>query len=151
MRAAVRRTYGSPEDVLDVREIGRPEPAADELLVRVHSASVNPFDWHVVTGVPYIGRIQGGLRRPKEERSGIDFAGMVEAVGKDVTQFQSGEDVFGGRDGAFAEYVCVPEERAVVTKPADVTFEHAATVPIAAVTALQACVTRADSSRGRRS
>jgi NADPH:quinone reductase-like Zn-dependent oxidoreductase len=137
MRAAVRDTYGSIDDVLELRAIERPEAADDELLVRVRTASVNPFDWHMATGTPYIARIQSGLRQPKDARMGIDFAGTVEAVGKDVTQFQPGDEVFGGRDGAFAEYVCVREERAVVPKPANVTFEQAASIPIAAVTALQ--------------
>ncbi len=136
MKAAVRDRFGSP-DVVELREIEKPTPADDEVLVRVRAASVNPADWYSVTGTPYVGRPQMGLLKPKSNRLGVDFAGQVEAVGKDVTQFRPGDEVFGGRDGAFAEYVCVREERAVVPKPANVTFEQAAAVPIAAITALQ--------------
>ncbi|MBM2822357.1 MAG: NAD(P)-dependent alcohol dehydrogenase, partial [Thermoleophilia bacterium] len=136
MKAAVRDRYGSP-DVVELREIEKPVPADDEVLVRVRAASVNPADWYGVTGRPYVGRAAMGLRKPKSNRLGVDFAGTVEAVGKDVTQFRPGDEVFGGRDGAFAEYVCVREERAVVPKPANVTFEEAAAVPVAALTALQ--------------
>jgi len=136
MRAVIRTSFGSP-DVLEIQEIEKPVPADDELLVRVHAASVNPADWYGMTGTPYVGRVEMGLRKPKSERLGVDFAGTVEAVGKDVTQFRPGDEVFGGRNGAFAEYVCVREDRAVVSKPANVTFEEAAAVPIAAITALQ--------------
>ena len=136
MKAAVRDRFGSP-DVVELREIEKPTPADDEVLVRVRAASVSPADWYSVTGRPYVGRPQMGLLKPKSNRLGVDFAGQVEAVGKDVTQFRPGDEVFGGRDGAFAEYVCVREERAVVPKPANVTFEQAAAVPIAAITALQ--------------
>ncbi|MEX2420845.1 MAG: alcohol dehydrogenase catalytic domain-containing protein, partial [Actinomycetota bacterium] len=106
MKAAVRDRFGSP-DVVELREIEKPTPADDEVLVRVRAASVNPADWYGVTGRPYVGRVAMGLRKPKSERLGVDFAGTVEAVGKDVTQFRPGDEVFGGRDGAFAEYVCV--------------------------------------------
>ena len=136
MKAAVRDRYGSP-DVVELREIDRPVAADDDVLVRVRAASVNPADWYGVTGTPYVGRAQMGLRRPKEQRLGVDFAGTVEAVGKDVTQFRPGDEVFGGKTGAFAEYVCVREDRAVVPKPADVTFEQAAAVGVAGLTALQ--------------
>jgi NADPH:quinone reductase-like Zn-dependent oxidoreductase len=136
MRAAVRDRFGSP-DVIELRDIEKPTPADDEVLVRVRAASVNPADWYGVTGRPYVGRPAMGLLRPRSNRLGVDFAGTVDAVGKDVTQFRPGDEVFGGRDGAFAEYVCVREERAVVPKPANVTFEQAAAVPIAALTALQ--------------
>ncbi len=136
MKAAVRDRYGSP-DVVELREIDRPVADDDDVLVRVRAASVNPADWYGVTGTPYVGRAQMGLRRPKEQRLGVDFAGTVEAVGKDVTQFRPGDEVFGGKTGAFAEYVCVREERAVVPKPADVTFEQAAAVGVAGLTALQ--------------
>jgi NADPH:quinone reductase-like Zn-dependent oxidoreductase len=94
-------------------------------------------DWHTLTGDPYIARLQAGLRKPKSGALGVDYAGTVEAVGADVTRFQPGDEVFGGKNGAFAEYVCVREERAVVPKPANVTFEQAAAVPVAALTALQ--------------
>jgi len=137
MRAAVRDRFGSP-DVVELREIEKPTPADDEVLVRVRATSVNPADWYGVTGRPYVGRPAMGLLKPRSNRLGVDFSGTVEAVGKDVTQFRPGDEVFGGRDGAFAEYLCVREERAVVPKPANVTFEQAAAVPIAALTALQA-------------
>jgi len=136
MKAAVRDRFGSP-DVVELREIEKPTPADDEVLVRVRAASVNPADWYGVTGRPYVGRPAMGLLKPRSNRLGVDFAGTVDAVGEDVTQFRPGDDVFGGRTGAFAEYVCVREERAVVPKPANVTFEQAAAVPVAALTALQ--------------
>jgi len=136
MKAAVRDRYGSP-DVVEVREIDKPVPADDEVLVRVHAASLNLADWYEVTGRPYVGRAQMGLRKPKSERLGVDYAGMVEAIGRDVTEFRPGDEVFGGRNGAYAEYVCAREDRAIVPKPANVTFEQAAAVPVAAITALQ--------------
>jgi NADPH:quinone reductase-like Zn-dependent oxidoreductase len=137
MRAAVRERFGAPEDVVELREVAKPVPADDEVLVRVRAASLNMADWYDVTGRPYVGRVQMGLRRPRDERLGVDFSGRVEAVGKDVRQFRPGDAVFGARNGAFADYVCVREERAIVPKPADVTFEEAAAVPVAATTALQ--------------
>jgi NADPH:quinone reductase-like Zn-dependent oxidoreductase len=137
MQGVVRERYGPP-DVLEIREIDKPATADNEVLVRVQAASVNPLDWHMLTGVPYIARLAAGLRQPKTRLVGTDFAGTVEAVGKDVKQFRPGDAVFGARSGALAEYVCVPEERAIVEKPANVTFEEAAAVPVAAVTALQA-------------
>jgi NADPH:quinone reductase-like Zn-dependent oxidoreductase len=137
VRAAVRDRFGTPTDVVEVREVDTPVPADDEVLVHVRATSVNIADWYAVTGRPWIARPQTGLRKPKSNRLGVDFAGTVEAVGKDVTQFRPGDDVFGGRDGAFAEYVCVREERAVVPKPTGVTFQQAAAVPVAALTALQ--------------
>jgi NADPH:quinone reductase-like Zn-dependent oxidoreductase len=136
MRAAMRDRYGSP-DVVEVREIDKPVPADDEVLVRVHAAALNLADWYEVTGRPYVGRAQVGLRKPKDNRLGVDYAGTVEAIGKNVTEFRPGDEVFGGRNGAHAEYVCAREDRAIVRKPANVTFEQAAAVPIAAITALQ--------------
>jgi NADPH:quinone reductase-like Zn-dependent oxidoreductase len=136
MKAAVRDRFGPP-DVVELREIEKPTPADDEVLVRIRAASVNPADWYGITGTPWVGRPQMGFLKPRSSRLGVDFAGTVEAVGKEVTQFRPGDEVFGGRDGAFAEYVCVREERAVVPKPANVTFEEAAAVPVAALTALQ--------------
>jgi NADPH:quinone reductase-like Zn-dependent oxidoreductase len=136
MKAAVRDKYGSP-DIVELREIEKPSPADDEVLVRIRAASVNPADWYSATGTPYVGRTAMGLRKPKSNRLGVDFAGEVEAVGKDVAQFRPGDEVFGGRDGAFAHYVCVREGRAVVPKPTNVTFEEAAAMPVAALTALQ--------------
>jgi NADPH:quinone reductase-like Zn-dependent oxidoreductase len=136
MKAAVRDRYCSPAGV-ELREVDTPVAADDEVLVRVRATSLNAADWYSVAGRPYFGRMEMGLLKPKSDRLGVDFAGQVEAVGKDVTQFQSGDEVFGGRNGAFAEYVCVREERSVVPKPANVTFEEAAAVPVAALTALQ--------------
>jgi NADPH:quinone reductase-like Zn-dependent oxidoreductase len=137
MKAIIYCDYGPAN--LKFQDIEKPAPADDQLLVRVHSASVNPLDWHYVEGTPYLMRaLATGLRKPKETQLGVDFAGTVEAVGKNVTRFKPGDEVFGGRTGAFAQYVCVRESRAVALKPANVTFEQAASVPIAGVTALQA-------------
>ena len=136
MRAFVYEQYGPP-DVLQLREVEKPVPAEDELLVRVHAASVNPFDWHMLTGTPYMVRMQAGLRGPKDGRLGVDYAGTVEAVGTGVTRFEPGDEVFGGRSGAFGEYVTPREAGAVAKKPANVSFEQAATVGIAGLTALQ--------------
>lgn len=136
MKAVVCNAYGSPM-VLELREVGKPEPADDEVLVRVRAASVNPADWYGMAGRPYAVRVMTGLLKPKSDRLGIDFSGTVEAVGRDVTHVRPGDDVFGARAGALAEYVCVREERAIVPKPASLTFEEAAAVPLAAITALQ--------------
>ena len=136
MKAIVYCDYGLPN--LKLQEIEKPAPADDQLLVKVRAASVNPLDWHFIEGTPYIMRALGvGLRKPADTRLGVDFAGTVEVVGKNVTQFKPGDEVFGGRTGAFAEYVCVREARAVALKPANITFEQAASVPIAGITALQ--------------
>ena len=134
MKAIMRSTFGPP-DVLELRETGKPEAGDGETLVRVRAASVNPADWYGVTGRPYVGRVSMGLRRPKTDRVGTDFAGTVEAVSKGVTHVQPGDEVFGARSGALAEYVCVRD--AVVLKPANITLEQAAAVPVAAITALQ--------------
>jgi len=136
MKAIVYCDYGSA-DVLKLEDVEKPTPADDELLVKVRAAAVNPLDWHYMRGSPYVMRLQTGMRKPKVIRLGVDYAGTVEAVGRNVTQFKPGDDVFGGRTGAFAEYVTVRQDRAVVLKPANLTFEQAASVPIAAVTALQ--------------
>ncbi|HUU44595.1 MAG TPA: NAD(P)-dependent alcohol dehydrogenase [Acidobacteriota bacterium] len=135
MRAITYTEYGAP-DVLQLAEVAKPTPNEDQVLVRIHAASVNPLDWHFMRGTPYLIRVQSGLRRPKAARLGVDVAGQVEAVGKNVTRFQPGDEVFGACKGAFAEYGCAAE-RALVLKPASVTFEQAATVPVAALTALQ--------------
>ncbi len=134
MRAMVYERYGPP-NVLELKEIERPAVVDDGVLVRVHAASVNPFDWHFLTGTPYLTRLGAGLRKPKNHVLGVDFAGTVEAVGKEVTQFHPGDEVFGARNGAFGEYVCV--RKSVALKPANLTFEQAAAVPVAGVTALQ--------------
>ncbi len=138
MKAVVYTDYGSP-NVLKIREIKRPVPDDDQVLVKVRAASVNPLDWHFIEGTPYIMRLMGvGLRKPKVPRLGVDMAGVVEAVGKNVTQFKVGDEVFGGKTGAFAEYVCVRADRALALKPKNINFEQAAAVPIAGLTALQA-------------
>jgi NADPH:quinone reductase-like Zn-dependent oxidoreductase len=137
MKAIVQRCYGSP-DVLRLEDVEKPTLEDDQVLVRVRAASVNPTDWHQVRGQPYPRRRSSGLGAPDESRLGVDFAGTVEAVGKRVTRFRPGDDVFGGRTGAFGEYVAVREARAIVLKPANSTFDEAAAVPIAAITALQA-------------
>ncbi|HEY5755564.1 MAG TPA: NAD(P)-dependent alcohol dehydrogenase [Steroidobacter sp.] len=149
MKAVMQRCYGSPE-MLTVEEIARPTPADNELLVRVRAAAVNPLDWHSAAGWPYIMRLGGGLGAPNDPRTGVDFAGTVESVGKQVTKFKPGDEVFGGRGGAFAEYVVVREDRAVASKPANVTFEQAAAIPIAAVTALQALRDQAHVKAGQK-
>ena len=137
MKAIVYRCYGSP-DVLTYEDIEKPMPGDDEVLVKVHAASVNPLDWHYMRGSPYFIRLGSGVGAPKDIRLGVDFAGTVEAVGKDVEQFKLGDEVFGGANGAFSEYVTVRDSRALAMKPANITFEQAASVPIAAITALQA-------------
>jgi NADPH:quinone reductase-like Zn-dependent oxidoreductase len=137
MKAVVYTDYGPP-DVLQIRDVKKPVPNDDQVLVRVRAASVNPYDWHFIRGTPYIMRMMiGGLRKPKDPRVGVDYAGTVEAVGKNVTLLKPGDEVFGNRTGAFAEYVCVRADRAVALKPTNVTFEQAASVPVAALTALQ--------------
>jgi NADPH:quinone reductase-like Zn-dependent oxidoreductase len=137
MKAVVRRCYGPP-DVLKVEDIEKPTPADNQVLVKVHAASANPLDWHYMRGKPYIVRMEAGVGAPKNPRLGVDFAGTVEAVGKGVKRFKPGDEVFGGKYGAFAEYVIVDEDRALALKPASLTFEQAASVGVAAVTALQA-------------
>jgi NADPH:quinone reductase-like Zn-dependent oxidoreductase len=136
MKAIVYCDYGTA-DVLRLEDVEKPAPDDDQLLVKVHAAAVNPLDWHYIRGTPYVMRLEAGLRKPKSTRLGVDFAGTVEAVGKNVTTFKPGDAVFGGRTGAFAEYLCVREDRAVALKPANLTFQQAAAVPIAAITALQ--------------
>lgn len=135
MKAIVYRDYGSP-DVLKYEEIEKPLPKDDEVLIKVRAASVNPLDWRLMKGKPYSGRLFFGLRKPKNTRPGVDVAGQVEAVGRNVTQFKPGDEVFGACRGALAEYACASESRLVI-KPEHVTFEQAAAVPVAALTALQ--------------
>ena len=137
MKAIVYHNYGSP-DVLRLEEIAKPVPNDNQVLVKVRAASVNPLDWHYMEGTPYLIRIFGaGLFKPTVTRLGVDYSGTVEAVGRKVTQFKPGDEVFGGKTGAFGEYVCALADRAIVLKPAGVTFEQAASLPIAAITALQ--------------
>ena len=135
MKAIIYHKYGSP-DILELKEVEKPTPKDNEVLIRVRAASVNPLDWHFMRGTPYIVRIMGGLLKPKDTRLGVDVAGWVESVGRNVTQFKPGEEVFGSCRGAFAEYTCTSES-ALVIKPGNVTFEQAASVPVAAYTALQ--------------
>ena len=136
MKAVVYCDYGPP-DVLDIKAVEKPVPTDSQLLIRVRAASVNPLEWHYMRGAPYIARISMGLRKPANTRLGVDFAGVVESVGRHVTQFKPGDEVFGGRTGALAEYVTVRENGNVVLKPANMTLEQAATVSVAAITALQ--------------
>src|SRR5438093_7530896 len=137
MKAFINCNYGLAH--LKLENIEKPVPNDDQLLVRVRAASVNPYDWHFIEGTPKIIRLMGvGLRKPKDTHVGVDFAGTVEAVGKNVTNFKPGDEVFGGRGGAFGEYVCPRATRAVALKPSNVTFEQAASVNIAGITALQA-------------
>ena len=137
MRAAVRDRFGPPK-VVEIRDVEKPVPAEDEVLVQVRAASINISDWYGVVGRPRVGRVSMGLLKPKEARLGVDYAGVVEAVGGGVTEFQPGDEVFGGRTGAYADYVVAKADRAITHKPANVSFEEAAAVPIAAITALQA-------------
>ncbi|MFF6982996.1 NAD(P)-dependent alcohol dehydrogenase [Streptomyces sp. NPDC008343] len=134
MKAVLQDRYGSA-DVLEFRDIDRPVPATDEVLVRVHAASVNAYDWHFMRGDPLIGRGMMGLRRPRARVRGRDFAGTVEAVGAGVTGIEPGDEVYGEADGTFAEYVCARDSE-VGPKPANLTFEQAAAIPLAGNTAL---------------
>jgi len=134
MKAVLHCEYGGPE-VLRVEEVEKPVPNDNQVLVKVRAAAVNPLDL-TIRGLLLL-RPLSGLRKPKDTRLGVDYAGTVETVGKNVTNFKPGDEVFGGKTGAFAEYVCVLADRAVVLKPANTTFEQAASVPVAAITALQ--------------
>src|ERR687894_946080 len=137
MKAIVQDTYGSP-DLLELRDIDIPEIADDEVLVRVRAAGVGRDVWHVMTGLPYPIRLAGyGLRAPKNPVIGSDMAGVVEALGKDVSRFQPGDEVFGIGMGSYAEYVCAREDK-LAHKPVNLTFEQAAVVAIMGSTALQA-------------
>ena len=132
MKAAVFHSYGM--NVLKIEDVEKPGPMDNEVLVKVHATSVNPAEWYGMTGL-FLARLGNGLFKPKDKRLGADFSGIVEAVGKEVTDFKAGDAVFGGRSGAFAEYVCV--QKGIAHKPANVTFEQAGTVGIAGLTALQ--------------
>src|SRR5690242_15382974 len=139
MKAIVYTKYGSP-DVLQFKDVEKPMPREHEVLVKIHAASANALDWHFMRAAPFLARLENGLFKPKETRLGADIAGRVEAVGSGVTQFQSGDEVFGTNFGyglgAFAEYVCMHED-ILVLKPAKISFAEAAAVPTAALTALQ--------------
>jgi NADPH:quinone reductase-like Zn-dependent oxidoreductase len=139
VKAIVYHTYGSP-DVLELKEIAKPTPKDNEVLIKIRAAAANPADWHLMRAEPFLARLENGLLKPKNSRLGADVAGRVEAVGSNVTQFRVGDEVFGELSlnalGSFAEYVCVTEEL-VALKPANLSFEEAAAVPLAAFTALQ--------------
>ena len=136
MRAIVQDRYGTPEEVLQLDEITRPTVGDGEVLVRVRAAVVSGTDWHLLRGLPYVARFVTGLRRPKNRVPGLEVAGTVEAVGRAVESIAAGDEVFGWCDGSFAEYAVVPEDQ-LLPKPANVSLEEAAAVPIAAFTALQ--------------
>jgi NADPH:quinone reductase-like Zn-dependent oxidoreductase len=135
MKAIVYEKYGPP-NVLQFTEIAAPAPADDEVLIHVRAASANPLDWHFMRGEPWFMRLMIGLRKPRDKRLGVDVAGVVEAVGRNVTQFKPGDEVFGGCRGAFAEHACAKVDD-LALKPANLSFEQAAAVPVAALTALQ--------------
>lgn len=136
MKAVVCPRYGSP-DVLKFEEVEKPAPKDDEILIRIRAAAVNPLDWHLMRGSPFIVRLAAGLLRPKSPRTGVDGAGEVEAVGGKVTRFKAGDEVFGCCKGAFAEYACAAETT-MVRKPDNLNFAQAAALPVAGLTALQA-------------
>ena len=147
MKAIVHQQYGAPE-LLTCEDIPKPVPGDGEVLLRIHAASVNPLDWHSVRGLPYAMRIGNGLRTPKKSIPGVDVAGVVETVGKGATQCRPGDEVFGVCKGACAEYACAKADR-LVPKPARLTFEQAAAVPVAALTALQSLRDRGRVQRGQ--
>ena len=151
MRAIVYTEYGPP-DVLQFTEVAKPTPKDDEVLIKVRAASLNALDWRLMRGGPYIVRMLFGLRKPtiaQPGRPGRDVAGQVEAVGRNVTQFKPGDEVFGVCSGAFAEYVCVIEDK-LALKPANISFEDAAAVPVAAISALQGLRDKGRIQRGQK-
>jgi NADPH:quinone reductase-like Zn-dependent oxidoreductase len=149
MKAICQDRYGSP-DVLELRAVPKPQVDAAGVLVRVRAASVNPLDWHCMRGTPLVARAMGlGLRKPSSGRRGVDVAGIVEAVGAEVTAFRPGDEVFGGCDGALAEFVC-GAEKGFAPKPVRISFEQAAAIPIAGFTALQALRDRGRLQAGQR-
>jgi NADPH:quinone reductase-like Zn-dependent oxidoreductase len=136
MKAIVRTRYGSPE-ILELKEVDKPVPKDHQALVKIHAASVNPLDWHILRGKPFMVRLMGfGFLKPKRQILGADIAGQVEAVGRNVTRFRAGDEVFGSGMGGFAEYACFREDK-LVLRPAAMTFEQVAAVPVAGLTALQ--------------
>jgi len=147
MRAVLHQRYGRP-DVLELRDVQKPEIGDDQVLVRVHASSVNPVEWYGVSG-PYFARVGNGMRRPKDQTVGADLAGVVEAVGRDVTLFEPGDEVFGVSGGSWAEYTIAREDR-LAKKPASLSFDEAAAVPVAAVTALQALRDKGDVQAGQK-
>ena len=149
MKAAVRRCYGPPE-VLAVEEVGKPVPADNQVLVKVHAAALNPLDWHELRGTPYLMRLGAGFGKPAVARLGIDFSGTVVAVGKDISRYKPGDEIFGGRSGALAEYVTVTETGSNAHKPANITHVQAAGVYVAALTSIQALRDRAAIQPGQK-
>ena len=136
MKAIVYEKYGSP-DVIQFKDVEKPTPKDDEVLIKIHAASVNAYDWHFLTADIFLIRFMGGgLLKPKNTRLGADMAGRIETVGNSVKQFQSGDEVFGMVKGSFAEYTCAPES-ALALKPVNTSFDEAAAIPMAAITALQ--------------
>lgn len=148
MKAIVGTNYGGP-DKLELRELETPVAGADEVLIQVRASSVNPYDWHLMRGHPYVVRLVYGLRRPKRPIPGVDVAGIVEGVGADVTGFRPGDEVLGCAGGSLAEYVTAPAKD-LILKPADMTFEQAATVTLAGCTALQAVRDQGELESGQR-
>jgi NADPH:quinone reductase-like Zn-dependent oxidoreductase len=137
MKAVVSRCYGGP-DALEYLDVEKPKPGPTDVIVKVIAAAVNPLDHHYMRGSPYLMRLAPGIGKPKDQRMGVDFSGVVAEVGDEVSKFAVGDAVFGGRSGAFAEYLLVPEDGAIAATPDGVSFESAAAVGVAAVTALQA-------------
>jgi NADPH:quinone reductase-like Zn-dependent oxidoreductase len=148
MMAVTSRCYGGPE-VLRIESVPKPTPSDDQMLVRVHVAALNPLDWHSMRGEPYFMRLGGGIGTPEDTTVGVDFAGTVETVGKNITRFKPGDQIFGGRSGSMAQYVLVSETSSVVHKPANASFEEAAALPIAGITALQGLRDRGELEAGQ--
>jgi NADPH:quinone reductase-like Zn-dependent oxidoreductase len=149
MKAIVYSNYGSPE-VLRCEELEKPTAGDNEVLIKVRAASLNALDWRLMRGKPVFARLMmGGLSKPKITRPGVDLAGQVEAVGRNVTQFNPGDEVFGVCQGAFAEYVCAIEDK-LALKPANISFEDAAAIPVAAITALQGLRDKGRIQRGQK-
>lgn len=148
MKAIVYHRYGSP-DVLEYVEREKPRPADDQVLIKIRATTVNPYDRHYMRGEPHLARIVFGLRKPKDERLGVDVAGVVEAAGKNVTAFKAGDEVFGSCRGSFAEYGCA-SPASLALKPKNMTFEQAACANVAGVTALQALRDKAEVQPGQK-
>jgi NADPH:quinone reductase-like Zn-dependent oxidoreductase len=149
MKAVVYYEYGAPDDVLRLEELEKPQVSADGVLVRVHAAAANPYDWHFIRGEPYFMRLMSGVRAPKRNALGVDFSGVVEDVGREVTAFKASDEVYGMRDGAFAEYLCAPASE-IALKPKSLGFDLAAAVPLAGLTALQGLRDSGQVQRGQR-
>jgi len=150
MRAVTQRCYGAPGKVLAIERLARPTPGKGEVLIKVRAASVNPFEWHMITGKPYFMRLGTGLGAPDEVRVGYDMAGTIEAVGPGVTHFKVGDEVFGGAPGALAEYAVAAEDGDLVLKPPTVSFDDAASLLIAGGTALQSVRDYGHVARGQK-